>query len=89
MLPSEQTNTIEQFFEYVNRNEAYFTDIYAYHTNVILYLRLITFTQTLPQMSFHLYFVCYFYFALGPMTPLTAGALTDPQIIIMAEMAVV
>ena len=29
-----------------------------------MFLRLTTFTKTLPQMSFHLYF-CYFYFALG------------------------
>ena len=30
-----------------------------------MYLRLTTFTKTFPQMSFHLYFFCYFYFALG------------------------
>ena len=29
-----------------------------------MYLRLTTFTKTLPQMSFHLYIFCYFYFAL-------------------------
>ena len=32
--PSEQTNTIEQFIVYVHRNEAHFTYIYVYHTNV-------------------------------------------------------
>ena len=31
---SELTNTIEQFMVYVYRNEAYFTYIYEYHTNV-------------------------------------------------------
>ena len=34
MLPSELTNTIEQFIVYVHRNEAHFTCIYVYHTNV-------------------------------------------------------
>ena len=32
--PSELTNTIEQFIVYVHRNEAHFTYIYVYHTNV-------------------------------------------------------
>ena len=30
----EQTNTIEQFIVYVHQNEAHFTHIYVYHTNV-------------------------------------------------------
>ena len=34
VLPSELTNTIEQFIVYVHRNEANFTYIYVYHTNV-------------------------------------------------------
>ena len=34
MLPSELTNTIEMFIVYVHRNEAHFTYIYVYHTNV-------------------------------------------------------
>ena len=34
MSPSELTNTIEQFIVYVHRNEAHFTYIYVYHTNV-------------------------------------------------------
>ena len=34
MLPSELTNTIEQFIVYVHRNEAHFTNIYVYNTNV-------------------------------------------------------
>ena len=36
MSPSELTNTIEQFIVYVHRNEAHFTYIYVYHTNVSL-----------------------------------------------------
>ena len=43
-----------------------------------MYLRLTTFTKTLPQRSFPLK---QFYFsALTPMTLLTAGALTDPHL---------
>ena len=52
MLPSELTNTIEQFVVYVHRNEAYFTYIYVYHTNVF---EADNISKTLPQMSFHLY----------------------------------
>ena len=47
-----------------------------------MYLRrLTTFTKTLPQISFHLYFLL-FLFRSGapPMTLLTAGALTDPRL---------
>ena len=33
VLPSELTNTIEQFIVYVHRNEAHFTYIYVYHSN--------------------------------------------------------
>ena len=78
MLPSELTNIIEQFIVYVHRNEAHFIYIYVYHTNVFV----ADITKTLPQMSLHLYILSYFYFALGhpPMTLLTAGALTDPQL---------
>ena len=35
MLPSELTNVIEQFIGYVHRNEARFTYIRVYHTNVL------------------------------------------------------
>ena len=34
VLPSELTNTIEQFSVYVHQNEAHVTYIYVYHTNV-------------------------------------------------------
>ena len=52
-------NTIEQFIVYVHRNEAHFTYIY---TNVS---EADNIYKILPQMSFHLYIFCYFYFALG------------------------
>ena len=46
-----------------------------------MYLRPTTFTKSLPQMSFHLYFLL-FLFRSGapPMTLLTVGALTDLQL---------
>ena len=46
-----------------------------------MYLRLTTFTKTLSQKSFHLYFLL-FLFRSGapPMTLLTAGALTDSRL---------
>ena len=49
--------------------------------SIPMYLRLTTFTKTLPQMSFHLYFLL-FLFRSGapPMTLLTAGALTAPRL---------
>ena len=50
MLPSELANTIELFIVYVHRNEAHFTYIYVY-------LRLTTFTKTLPK--------CHFFFAIS------------------------
>ena len=51
-----------------------------------MYLRLTTVTKTLPQMSFHLYFLL-FLFRPGapPMTLLTAGALTDPRLLATAS----
>ena len=78
MSPSELTNTIEQFIVYVHRNEAHFTYIYVYHTNVS---EATTFTKTLPQMSFHLYFLLFLFHSGAPSkTLLTAGALTDPRL---------
>ena len=78
VLPSELTNTIEQFSVYVHRNEAQFTYMYADHTNVFEAANIY---KTLPQMSFHLYFLLFlFRSAAPPMTLLTAGALTDPQL---------
>ena len=70
-MKKEDNSLIKQFIVYVHRNEAHFTYIYVY-------LRLTTFTKTLPQMSLHLYFLL-FLFRSGapPMTLLTAGVLTD------------
>ena len=46
-----------------------------------MYLRLKTFTKTLPQMSFHLYFLLFLCRSgAPPVTLLTAGALTDPRL---------
>ena len=61
---------------YVHRNEAHFTYIYVYHTNVF---EADNIYKNLPQMSFHLYFLL-FLFRSGapPMTLLTVGAHTDP-----------
>ena len=42
------TDTIEQFIVYVHRNEAHFTYICVH--GLPMYLRLTTFTKTLPQM---------------------------------------
>ena len=45
-----------------------------------MYLRLTTFTKTLPQMSFHL-IVCFFFRSGAPLITLpTAGVLTDLQL---------
>ena len=45
-----------------------------------MYLRVKTFTKTLPQMSFHLLYFAIFIFLWGSTTLLTAGALTNPQL---------
>ena len=45
-----------------------------------MYLRLVTFTKTLPQMSFHLFFCYFFRSGARLVTLLTAGALTDLQL---------
>ena len=77
MLPSESTNTIEEFIVYVHRNEAHFTYIfnfYVYHTNVFEADNI--YKNPHPNVI-SLRFLGYFYFA---MTLLTAGALTDLQL---------
>ena len=74
MSPSELTNSLQlnsSLCTFIGMKHISPTFMYI----IPMYLRLTTFTKTLPQMSFHLSF-CYFYFA-PPMTLLTAGALTD------------
>ena len=66
MLPSELTNTIEQFIGYVCRNEAHFTYIYVYRTND---LRLTTFTKTLPPNVISPIFFLQFLFRSGTPLP--------------------
>ena len=49
-------------------------------------LRLTTFTKTLPQMSFHLYFLLFLFRSdAPPMKLLTSGALTDTQLPVTAS----
>ena len=79
MLPSGLTNTIE----YVHWNEAHFTYIYVYHSNVFeadnIYKK--------PSPKCHFTYICFYvFFCSGapPMTFLTDGALTDPQLPVIA-----
>ena len=77
MLQSEMKNTIEQFMVYVHRNEAHFTYIYVYHTNVFEADTI--YRNPPPNVISPIYFLL-FLFRSGapPMTLLIAGALTDP-----------
>ena len=79
MSPSELTNTIEQFIVYVHRNEAHFTYIYVYHTNVS---EADNIYQNPPPNVISSICFCYFLFRSGAplMTMLTAGAPTDPRL---------
>ena len=61
LLPSELTNTIEHFIVYVHRNEAHFTYIYVYHTNVY---EADNIYKNPPPKCHVTYICCYFYFAL-------------------------
>ena len=75
MSPSELTNTIEQFIVYVHRNEAHFTYIYVYHTNVSEADNI--YKNPPPNVISPIYFLL-FLFRSGAL--LTAGALTDPRL---------
>ena len=74
MLPSELTNTIEQFMVYVHRNEAHFTYIYVYHTNVF---EADNIDKNPPP---NVISPIFFRSGAPPMTLPTAGALTDTQL---------
>ena len=50
-----------------------------------MYLSLTAFTKTLPQMSFHICFAICVRSGAPPLTQLTAGALTDPQLPVTAS----
>ena len=77
MLPSELTNTIEQFIVYVHRNEAHFTYIYVYHTNIFEAENINLQQKNSLQTLFHLnLFDILFRFGAPPMTLLNTGALT-------------
>ena len=74
MLPSELTNTIEQFIGMKH----IFSYIYVYHTNVF---EADNIYKNPPPNVISPILVLPFLFCSGapPMTLLTAGALTDPQ----------
>ena len=75
MSPSELTNTIV----YVHRNEAHFTYIYVYHTNVSDSEADNIFKNPPPNVISPIFFAI-FISLWGPMTLLTPGALTDPRL---------
>ena len=78
MLPSELTNTIEQFIAYVHRNEAHYSYICVYHTNVF---EADNIYKNPPPNVISPKQNCYFFHSgAPPMTLLTAGAPTDPQL---------
>ena len=59
VLPSELTNTIDQFIVYGHRNEAHFTYIYVYIIPMSAFTK-----KNFPKCNFT-YIFCYFDFALG------------------------
>ena len=71
MLPSELTNTIEQFIVYVHRNEAHFTAINVFEADNID-------KNPPPNVTYLLLFV--FLSEAPPITLLTAGAITGLQL---------
>ena len=62
MSPSELTNTIDKFIVYVHRNEAHFTYIYVYYTNVSEANNIY---KNPPSNVISPILFCYLYFALG------------------------
>ena len=78
MSPSELTNTIEQFNVYVHRNEAHFTYIYVYHTNVCEADNI--YKNPLPNVISPIFFAIFISLWGSTMTLLTAGALTDHRL---------
>ena len=72
MLPSELTNTIEQFIVHVHRNEAHFTYIYVFEADNIY--------KNPPPNIISPIWLFLLRSVAPPMTLLTAGALTDPQL---------
>ena len=78
MSPSELTNTIEQLIVYVHRNEAHFTYIYVYHTNVSEADNI--YKNPPPNVISPIFLQFLFRSGAPPMTLLTAGALTDPRL---------
>ena len=79
MLPSELTNTIELLIgmKHISPTFRYIMP---------MYLRLTTFTKTLLQMSFHLFFVICFRSGAPIITLMTSGALTELQLQMCARL---
>ena len=71
-----QANTIEQFIVYVHQNEAHFTYIYVYHTNVFQADNI--YKNPPPNVISPIFFL--FRSGAPPKTLLTAETLTDPQL---------
>ena len=76
MLPSELTNTIEQFIVHIHRNEVHFTYMCVYHTNVFEADN-INYKNPPPNVISPKKM---FRSGAPLMTLLTAGALTDPNL---------
>ena len=77
MLPSELTNAFEQFIVYVDRNEAHFTYICVYHTNVFEADNI--YKKPPPNVISPKQNSIFFRSGAPAMTLLTAGALTGAQ----------
>ena len=76
-FPPELANTIEQFIVYIYRNEAHFTYIYVYHSNVFEADSI--YKNPPSNVISHIFFRYFFRSGAPPMTLLISGALTDPQ----------
>ena len=81
MLSSGLTNAIEQFMVYVHRNEAHFTYICVglYHTNVFEADNI--YKKPPPNVISPKKNLILYRSGVPPMTLLTAGAPTDPQLL--------
>ena len=83
MLPSELTNTIELFIVYFHRNEAHFTYIYVYHTNVFEAGNI--YKNPAPNVISTNFLLFLFCSGAPPTTLLTDAAITDPQLPVTAS----
>ena len=82
MLPPELTNAIEEFIVYVHRNEAHFTYICVNHTNAF---EADNIYRNPPPNVISTKKIILFRSWAPPMTLLTGGAPTDPQLLADGE----